>query len=318
MNKVTKVGLTALATSLVATASYAGELSVSGSASLTYTGLNTASGTNPWGMGDSIKFSGGGDLENGMTVSVYYELDGAAPASGHKNFDDYNLKLGMGDMGTLSFSGDSSSGSGVDSVKDIVPNAYTPVYEAANEVTGAADNGLLDTSGNAQNGQWGYDVSAAGFDLSLSYNPKPAAGATSETGYSVSYSGLMDGLTLVYGAFDDGDIAENDTYGIKYSMGNVTAAIQSTDVDYEATGSTDQEATHMGVSVAINDDLTVSAGRQVVEFDGVGEDEKNTGIQASYTMGSISLTTALNSVDSAGGTQGNDAEASIFVASFAF
>ena len=74
----------------------------------------------------------------------------------------------------------------------------------------------------------------------------------------------------------------------------------------------------MGVSVAINDDLTVSAGRQVVEFDGVGEDEKNTGIQASYTMGSISLTTALNSVDSAGGTQGNDAEASIFVASFAF
>ena len=38
MNKLKKVGLTALATSLVATASYAGELSVSGGASLTYTG----------------------------------------------------------------------------------------------------------------------------------------------------------------------------------------------------------------------------------------------------------------------------------------
>ena len=311
MNKVTKVGLTALATSLVATASYAGELSVSGSASLTYTGLDSASGTNPWAMGDSVKFNGSGDLDNGMTVSVYYELDGGT-------YDDYNLKLGMGDMGTLSFSGASSSGSGVDSVKDIVPKAYTPVYEAANEVGGAADNGLLDTSGNNQTGQWGYDVTAAGFDLSVSYNPKPAAAASAETGYSVSYSGLMDGLTLVYGVFDDGDIAENDTMGVKYTMGNMTAAIQATNVDYEATASTDQDATHMGISLAINDDLTVSAGRQEVEFDGVGEDEVNTGIQASYTMGSISISAAINSVESAGGTANKDAEASIFVASFAF
>ena len=311
MNKVTKVGLTALATSLVATASYAGELSVSGSASLTYTGLDSNSDTNPWAMGDSVKFNGSGDLDNGMTVSVYYELDGG-------NYDDYNLKLGMGDMGTLSFSGASSSGSGVDSVKDIVPKAYTPVYEAADESTGAADNGLLDTSGNTQTGQWGYDVNAAGFDLSVSYNSHPAAGATAETGYSVSYSGLMDGLTLVYGVFDDGDIAENDTVGVKYTMGSLTAAIQSTNVDYEATGSTDQDATHMGISMAINDDLTVSAGRQEVEFDGVGEDEVNTGLQASYTMGSISFSAALNKVESGSGTANRDAEASIFVASFAF
>jgi outer membrane protein OmpU len=315
MNKLTKVGLTALATSLVATASYAGEMSVSGSASLTYTGLDTNADTNPWAMGDSIKFSGGGDLDNGMTVSVYYEMDGAGS---HKNFDDYNLKLGMGDMGTLSFSGDSSSGSGVDSVKDIVPNAYTPVYEAANEAGGAADNGLLDTSGNTQTGQWGYDVSAMGFDFSVSYNSVPGTSAKSESGYSVSYSGLMDGLTLVYGFFDDGDIAENDTIGAKYTMGNITAAIQSTNVDYEATGSTDQDAIHYGVSMAINDDLTVSAGRQEVEFDGGAEDEINSGIQASYTMGSISYTVAMNKVESAGGTADKDAEASIFVASFAF
>ena len=311
MNKLTKVGLTALATSLVATASYAGEMSVSGSASLTYTGLDTNANTNPWAMGDSVKFNGGGDLDNGMTVSVYYELDGGT-------YDDYNLKLGMGDMGTLSFSGASSSGSGVDSVKDIVPKAYTPVYEAADEAGGAADNGLLDTSGNNQTGQWGYDVSAMGFDFSVSYNSMPGTSAKSETGYSVSYSGLLDGLTLVYGMFDDGDIAENDTVGAKYTMGNMTAAIQTTNVDYEATGSTDQDAMHYGISMAINDDLTVSAGRQEVEFDGAAEDEVNSGIQASYTMGSISYTVAMNSVESAGGTAGKDAEASIFVASFAF
>ena len=120
------------------------------------------------------------------------------------------------------------------------------------------------------------------------------------------------------GVFDDGDIAENDTFGAKYTMGSVTAAIQSTNVDYEAQASTDQDATHMGISMAINDDLTVSAGRQEVEFDGGTEDEVNTGIQASYTMGSISFSTAINSVESAGGTANKDAEASIFVASFAF
>jgi outer membrane protein OmpU len=316
MNKLKKVGLTALATSLVATASYAGELSVSGSAALTYTGLDSATDTNPWAMGDSIKFNGGGDLDNGMSVSVYYEIDGAS--SGHKVYDDYNLKLGMGDMGTLSFSGASSSGSGVDSAKDIIPNAYTPVYELANEVSGASDNGLLDSSSNTQTGQWGYDVSAAGFDISVSYNPTPGVAAEAETGYSVKYDGLMDGLMLMYGAFDDGDIAENTTFGAKYTMGNVTAAIQSTDVDFEATTSTDQDATHMGVSIAINDDLTISAGRQEVEFDGAADDEVNTGIQASYTMGSISFSGGFNKVESSGGTANLDAEASMFAASFAF
>ncbi len=162
MNNLKKVGLTALATTLVSTASVAGELSVSGGAALSYTGLSTASGTNPWAMGDSVKFNGSGDLDNGMTVSVYYELDGGT-------YDDYNLKLGMGDMGTLSFSGASSSGSGVDKLKDIVPNAYTPVYEA----TDATDSGLIDASGNNQTGQWGYDMTVGNAALSASYNPEP-------------------------------------------------------------------------------------------------------------------------------------------------
>ena len=308
MNNLKKVGLTALATTLVSTASVAGELSVSGGAALSYTGLSTNSDVNPWAMGDSVKFNGGGDLDNGMTVSVYYELDGGT-------YDDYNLKLGMGDMGTLSFSGNSSSGSGVDKLKDIVPNAYTPVYEA----TDATDSGLIDASGNNQAGQWGYDVSAGGFDLSASYNPEPAAGKTAETGYAVVYDGLMDGLTLSAGYFDDGDEAENDTLGVKYTMGSLTAAYQMTKVDYTATGTADEDATHMGVSIAVNDQLSVSAGQQTIEFDGTAEDEKNSGIMASYTMGSISIGGGFNKLENKGGsTSAADVEASIFNISFAF
>tara|TARA_B100000900_G_scaffold414784_1_gene442505 strand:- start:1512 stop:2447 length:936 start_codon:yes stop_codon:yes gene_type:complete len=311
MNNLKKVGLTALATTLVSSASFAGDLTVTGDAKLSYTGLSTNSHTNPWAQNNSIKFNGGGDLDNGMTVSVYYELD-----QGNNVFDDYNLKLGMGDAGTLSFSGNSSSGSGVDKLKDIVPNAYSPVYEA----TDTTDSGLIDASGNAQAGQWGYDVSAGGFDLSMSYNPQPgAAGKAAETGYAVKYSGLMDGLTLSAGYFDDGDEAENDTYGVEFTMGNVTAAYQITKVDYTATTETDQDANHYGISVAINEDFSVSAGRQEIEFDGAGEDEVNSGFGASYTMGSISMAGGFNKNESVGGSgTAEDIEATIFNISFAF
>ena len=285
-------------------------MSVSGSAVLSYTGLSTASDTNPWAQGNSIKFNGGGDLDNGMTVSVYYELD-----QGNNVFDDYNLKLGMGDMGTLSFSGNSSSGSGVDKLKDIVPSAYTPVYEATDSV----DSGLIDASGNQQAGQWGYDITVGNAALSASYNPEPAAGKTAETGFAIVYSGLMDGLELSAGYFDDGDEAENDTLGVKYTMGSVSAAYQMTKVDYAATGSTDQDATHVGVSVAINDALSVSAGQQSIEFDGKAEDEKNKGIGASYTMGSISMYGGFNKLENKNGLSASkDIEASIFNISFAF
>ena len=308
MNNLKKVGLTALATTLVTSASVAGELSVSGGASLSYTGLSSNADTNPWAMGDSVKFNGGGDLDNGMTVSVYYELDGGT-------YDDYNLKLGMGDSGTISFSGASSSGSGVDKLKDIVPNAYTPVYEA----TDALDSGLIDSSTNTQTGQWGYDVTVGSLALSASYNPKPAAAASAEVGYAVVYSGLMDGLELSAAMFDDGDIAENDTMGVKYTMGNVTAAYQMTNVDYESTSTTDQDAVHYGVSIAINDELSVSAGRQKIEFDGQSDDETNTGLMASYTMGSISIGGGFNKLENKNGSNtAKEVEASIFNIAFSF
>ena len=310
MNKLTKVGLTALGTTLVASASVAGEMSVTGSAALSYTGLSTNSAVNPWAQGNSIKFNGGGDLDNGMTVSVYYELD-----QGNNVFDDYNLKLGMGDMGTLSFSGNSSSGSGVDKLKDIVPNAYTPVYEA----TDGTDSGLIDASGNTQAGQWGYDMTVGNVALSASYNPEPGVdNLEAETGFAVVYSGF-DGMELSAGYFDDGDTAENNTFGIKYTMGQMTAAYQMTEVNYAGTATKDQSATHMGISIAVNDALSVSAGAQNIEFDNTAEDEKNSGFGASYTMGSISMYGGFNKLENkSGSATAEDIEASIFNISFAF
>ena len=70
---------------------------------------------------------------------------------------------------------------------------------------------------------------------------------------------------------------------------------------------------------AVNDALSVSAGAQNVEFDGAAKDEKNSGIGASYTMGSISMYGGFNKLENTGGSAtAADVEASIFNISFAF
>ena len=310
MNKLKKVGLTALATTLVASSAYAGEMSVSGSASLNYSGLNTASG-NPWTMGDSVVFSGGGEMDNGMTVSISFELDGG-------DYDDYKLSLGLGDgLGTLGFSGASTSPGGIDDVKDIIPTAYTPVWEN----TDAVDNGIATISGRNQTSMWGYKNSIGDVAFSLGYNA--VAGATAaidgdETSIGITYTpSQIEGLTIVAGNFDDEKTAESTTMGLKYTMGAFTAAYQVTDVDYDS-ATTDQDSTGYGISFAVNENLSISAGGLDTSIQGKTVDEENTGVSISYTMGSITIGGALNSVDNIGGTANSNAEVSSLNISFAF
>jgi len=308
MNKLKKVGLTALATTLVASSAYAGDMSVSGSASLNYSGLSTNSNVNPWSMGDSVTFSGGGDLDNGMTVGVSYELDGG-------NYDDYKLTLGLGDgMGTVTFSGNSVNAGGVDMVKDIVPTAYTAVYENTN----ATDNGIAaGIGGRSTASMWGYKNTIGDLTVSLGYNQENSTATADGVESSIGLSYTMEGITMVAGRFEDDTIAVHDTVGVKYTAGSITAAVQRTDINYDST-TADQEAMHMGVSFAVNENLSVSAGRQKVEIDGTVDDEINSGVSASYTMGSITIGGGFNSVESAGGAAGSDAEATMLNLAFAF
>jgi len=309
MNKLKKVGLTALATTLVASSAYAGEMSVSGSASLNYSGVSTNSNVNPWTMGDSVTFSGGGDLDNGMTVGVSYELDGG-------NYDDYSLNLGLGDgMGTVTFSGNSVNAGGVDMVKDIVPTAYTAVYENTN----AVDNGVVaGIGGRSTTSMWGYKNTVGDLTVSLGYNAVNSTAGADGAEASIGLSYTMDGITMVAGRFDDETQSTHDTVGLKYTAGSVTAAVQRTDINYDGSIGNDQEAMHMGVSFAVNENLSLSAGRQKIEIDGTVDDEINTGMSASYTMGSITIGGGFNEVESAGGTAGSDAEVTMLNIAFAF
>ena len=71
---IKKVGLTALAGSLVAASAYAGEMSVAGSASLNveHTNGGAANSGKTFSMGNQLTFSGSGELDNGLTVSLSF------------------------------------------------------------------------------------------------------------------------------------------------------------------------------------------------------------------------------------------------------
>ena len=77
MTNLKKLGLTALAGSLVASTAYAGALDVAGAAKVSYVSAheNESSG-NPFSMTRDITFSGSGEMDNGMTIS-YFQMLGA-------------------------------------------------------------------------------------------------------------------------------------------------------------------------------------------------------------------------------------------------
>ena len=75
---IKKVGLTALAASLVATSAYAGELSLSGGAKLSYTtkggNMATTDVSSGFAMDNEITATGSAELNNGFIVSVTHGL----------------------------------------------------------------------------------------------------------------------------------------------------------------------------------------------------------------------------------------------------
>ena len=116
MNKLKKIGLTALAGSMVATAATAADVSVGMGWSLSYTSADSDEngGTASWTIGDSITFTTTGELDNGWTATAYLEVD----ETGGDGIDDEKLTLDMGDMGTLGFGSNAGHGFGRDAVKN--------------------------------------------------------------------------------------------------------------------------------------------------------------------------------------------------------
>ena len=74
MDKLKKVGLTALGTALVSTSAIAADVAVGGGAALTFNGGDNSTEGNGWSMLDSLTFRASADLDNGWSVSTAQNL----------------------------------------------------------------------------------------------------------------------------------------------------------------------------------------------------------------------------------------------------
>ena len=308
MNNLKKIGVSALAGSLVAVAANAGELSVSGSANLTYTNedLSNSASTpsnstgNPFGSASDVSFSGSGDV-NGMTVSFFAAIDAGGGAYASNSFT-----VDMADMGKIRFD-QGVGGNGAAAIDDKSPTAWEESWDGI-----AAGVGLTMTG--SQN-VFEYENTIGGFGVALAWDTeiddsRTADGATgaqgtsidgSNTSFAITNASLVDGLDFGVGMSEtdikDGSSTTSDIETIvgyaNYTVGPVTLGYTQA----EQTGGTQGHDSHVmeayGIVFAVNENLSLSFNNHEVTYGktaGNADQSVDTdGIAIAYSMGGASI-----------------------------
>jgi outer membrane protein OmpU len=311
MNNIKKIGLSALAGSLVAMSVNAAEMTVTGGASITFADYGADITNNAWSSGDGLTFAASGELDNGLTVSSSYTLDRGV-------LDDYSVSISTEGMGTITFHGlDGSSALGA--VDDVMPTAYEEPW------FGVTSPSKVD--GKAYDDMFQYvSPTVAGATVTLTYNQADTTNSDdSLTSMAIALSPeAIDGLTIGYATQDDDSGAatahvSDTTMYVKYVYGAATLGYQMSDAD-SATDSSDGESVGYGISYAVSDELSISYGAHTYETpnDSTDKDQEASAISASYTSGGMTISAAAGSVDNVGGTDATDRDTYEISMSFAF
>jgi len=302
MNKFKKIGLTALAGSLVATSAYAGAVSVAGGASMGVKNNSGKDGGKSWTMGNQLTFSGSGELDNGLNVSISFVLDQGddAPATNTVTtldsrgdtspFDSHSITVSSDTLGSVTMAGEgaSSAHSALDTTAagDIFDNGFGISSPASSD---AASGSLL------------YTLPSIMDDLTVtaSYSGGTTA-VESTTALGVTFTGV-EGLSVSYGQGELGTTAtasatvggsgDATTMKASYAYGSFTAAISNTEVDFDGTGN-DDEVDSFKLSYTITDDLSISYGEETHKTSGSPIDEEVESVSVSYTTGGMTVTAA--------------------------
>jgi len=320
MNTFKKIGLTALAGSLVAVSVNAADLSVTGAAGITFAGQDKTAKGNGWSMTDNMTFAGSAELDNGWTVGTSFLLDNSDGVA-NQVFDTRTLTINMNDMGTLTMHGH-DGGSAMNDVDDVMP--YAGGNEGWDLVGTAATAKFGRVAGTGGTNQFKYNNSTLmdGLSVTASYQPSNATQIEGTVSYAVAYTGV-EGLTVGYGADENGLLGsaaiDAETMYIKYAYGPITVGIQESETDANTSANSD-EFSAMGISYAVSDDLTISYTESAYDAGNKAADEEHTMIGASYTMGSMSLAISMNTIDNAGGSTAalDDVQGYEVALSFAF
>jgi len=304
MNNIKKLGLTALAGSLIATSAFAGSMSVSGGADIALKNESNHNTSNSFSSGDSLTFTGSGELDNGLTITSKVEIDGGAE-------DDRSVVIASEELGTLTFS--QSGDSAMSAVDDVMPTAYDSSWDviaqghASTTTTPgqATKDGAI--GGFATNNMFFYTLPEMvdGLGVNVSYVPSATGRPDGTTSFALAYTGV-EGLTIGYAQDDNGlsgtSKLETETYYAKYAFGSFTVGVQESEQDQAGATTSDDDMSIHGITYQVNDDITIGYHAATRDLGDKGLDEESKSLQVAYTQGGMTIKAQSVSMDNVGGS----------------
>ena len=325
MNNFKKIGLSALAGSLVAVSAQAADVSLSGGASVAFTS-NTGEDKTTYYMNDSVNMTISGETDNGLTVTTKLELDGD---NGGGSYDNRSISIASESAGTVTFSahgGDSVIG-GWD---DVMPTAYEEVFALTKKEADGATDGNTVIAGFGGNSLWRYDSPAmSGVSVHAAYQSASSTASGKTPAKVSSYSDIgiqiapemVEGLSIgiATGEYDEtaSKSIDIDTQWVKYAYGSFTVGYQQSERSGSAAADQD-ESESWAVSYAVSDDFSVSYGQHEYEEGTDTDVQESSGFSASYTSGGVSISAAFNSTDNIQNDSAADEDSYEIAFSFAF
>jgi len=316
MNNLKKVGLTALAGALVSVSANAADLSVTGGASITFSGEEKTTKGNGWTMNEGVTFAASAEQDNGWNISVTQVLNSDDQAT-NSVFDTRILTVDMGDTGVLTFAGTGGS-SVLNAIDDVTPTAGEESWDDVQ--TGVADQ-IPGGTGGANMFHYSNSSLMDGLTVSASYTPSDGSTEVeSSSDYGVKFTGI-DGLTIGAAAGEDNTAADSidltNLYAT-YTMDSISVGYQTSEADSEATNA-DKDFTAIGLSYAVSEDMSVSINSSTIEYENATlSDQEAMGVSVSYTMGSMSVSANHNSIDNIAGAATADRSGYALTLGFAF
>jgi len=328
MNKLKKIGVTALAGALVSFSANAADWNVSGSAGLTLSNTNETSGVSSFSQDDNIVITAAGQTENGIDVSASFKIEAGADGTGG-GFDERSFTVGTAEIGSLTYHGHGGSVV-MGQFDDVTPKAYEEVWDigASADVringVGEEDNIFTYVSPSFQ----GVTLYAAhSTEASVDNTAADVGNDSSKTVSNYTDFGIKISPEMVEGERDlsASQSVDENTWAITYAYGPVTVGYQESEADKSGV-STDNELESMSIAYAITDDLTISYGEREFDHDtsaSSGDEkltQKDSGFGISYTMGGVSIGGSFNTHDNVtgGNTTADDFDSYEMNLSFAF
>jgi len=314
MNKLTKIGVSALCGSLAAvSAANAGDMAVTGTVDMSWISFDDEVTGNPIGMGSNVSFTGTGELDNGWGVKF------AVDATNALAYSSANVTVTVPGLGDVLIS-QGLSGTGIDRMDDSTPTAWEEAYGAGlgsgiNTVAGASGGAGFEVtptdlmpSGIVTRFHWSPDAGGTNAGDKVNGANESIKGSSYDITLTASGDATPDGLKIYggYASVDqkqnatdyNGDISEW-TAGIEYAVGSFTLGYQYSEEDNgRATSKIGYDNTGYGVVFAINDDLSISYNNY--ESTQTGTTERTleaASYQIAYSSGGLSIRVAEQSID---------------------